>query len=222
MTDVRSRQRAGWRGVQGRSDEQLTCRYGNHFPELALLVEIVFIWPRERDAALEERILASARPELPDTEGLTRWHVFGMDMRVDASLALDACTAEPGRQELVFRNRRRLVEQRFCRHGMVKEWFKQSVPEWLQGRVPRAYRILGRRNDTQRGHAIARLHGERRRGNLRELLRGPREYRSAAWLCPTGRRLYTVQHVGIATPTRKQAATPAPSLGCCSGMRVEL
>lgn len=221
FTDLRTQQRAGWRGVQGRREGQLTSRYGNHFPELNLLVELVFLWPADRDADLEKRVLRGTRAVPADADGLAHWHVFGMDVHVDCTLDLDRCTAEPGFQELRFRNRKRFVEQRVARHGMVHEWLRKPVGDWLQSQVPKGYSITGRRRNDQAGHEIVWLRGERARSNLRELIRGRRDYITAAWLCPATERLFTFHHIGLPA-AGKGGVQPAARLrlGCCPGMEV--
>ena len=220
MTDVRNRQHAGWRGVQGARDGLLTSRFGNHLPELDLLVELVFLWPGDRDSALEQHVLATTTPEPEANDHLVHWRAFGMDMHTGRSLSLEKCIAEPGRQEFLFRNRRKFLEQRFTRLGMVGEWLHQPVADWLRTRVPKEYTILGKHSDALGGHTVTWLRGERRRSSVREMIRGPREFLAAAWVCPTSGRLYSFHHIGIPGSADRAKGAPKPRLGCCPGTEV--
>ncbi len=218
LQDARLRDRDSWHGVQGRQDQGFSSRYGCYFAEAGCLLEAVFLWPKQWDAELENRILGSIR-YAPPAEGVAAWRAFGMDFRVDASLALGECTALPAHAEMVFARRSGRLEQRFARRGMVGEWLQIPLENWIQTWIPKGFRVLPPVAAERSNHRIVRLTGVRRSPTLQDALRGRLEVSAAAWLCPRDDRLYSLSSV---FSSRRSPARGSGRLSCCSAMEVVL
>ena len=208
---------ANWSGLDMHDGKVRTSRFGRFFAQSGCLVEMVFIWPDRKDADLSRRVLESVYPR-PARNGRVRWRAFGMDLRADESLALKRCEVEPARAELHFAtDQKHSPTESYHRLGMVDQWLKGSVADWLELRAPadlvgaRPGRIL--RND----HHVAHLEGTLKQGHMRRVFRAPFRYTSAAWRCPNDGRLYCVTRT-FASRQSEDVDASAPAgrrLTCC-------
>jgi hypothetical protein len=223
LGDTRRIQSAAWQGVSGvLSDQRTSCRYGGHFAPLGCLVEAVFLWPKDRHEPTERAVLESLGPEVPNAAGQVRWQAFGLDLLTGADGVLERCRADPGMHELRFGANRRRLRQRFSRRGFLSSWLEVPVAEWQRRQVPREYRVLLDEQQDHQGHTVARLHSERRRPRLPDLLYGRREVDSAAWVCPRDGRLYQVLREGHRRASGRGPGRPPPVLRCCPDLEVTL
>lgn len=221
LTGIRRIRSGPWQGVAGTMpDRRTTSRYGGHVPPLGCIVELVFLWPGERCQPVEEQVLASFGPETEAPPGQVRWRAFGMELLTTADGTLERCRADPGFQEFRFTSQRRRNWERFSRRGLLSWWLQEPVQHWQRRQLPRHYRVTLDRQEERRGHAVARLHGERSRRLLPDWLFGRREFAAAAWVCPRDGRLYQVAREGYPHALPRQAAPPAPSLRCCADLEV--
>lgn len=203
----------GWR-LPGRR-EQLSR--GPEDTNGGRLVEIVFLWPGQRDQSMVNHILSSFAI-LPGN-GFAPWSAFGMNMLVDHGLDLDKVDVQPARIEMSWRDRKGLAEARFCRLGMVPSWLSAPVAQWLMRWVGSKYKVSALRSlDMGGGHYVERVSGIRRTGGL---LGGRIRCRADAWICPRDGRLYAVAN---STPTRGHPEQEESELAgsvffCCHEMR---
>jgi len=212
LADGRATRVGEWPGIVGRQGEQAVARFGRYLAPEQCVVELVFLWPEARDAALEGSVLASVGVE-PERGGRRRWRAFGMDLAASADLPLRECVVQPAVARMAFGRERGRREETFQRLGMVDEWLRGSVGEWLASQAPRDVVRSWPSARKAGGHAIALLHGTRRPA----LLRASRPYASAAWRCPRDGRLYRVATTGAARPDEPLAGG---RLGCCGELEL--
>ncbi len=206
----------GWLGFGSRTAEGRRSRLGKFFARESCLVELVFLWPEARDAGLERKILDSVSEEPVRRDGLARWRAFGMDILASKDLDLTGCTVQPAKASMVFRvenNPRR--EERFQRIGMLDEWMKVSVEQWLRASVPS--QVIRKEESTlsEAGHEICSVLGERRLPGPPNPFRRKPKYRADAWVCPNDGRLY---HCEITAPMSKVGESDLRRLTCCGDL----
>jgi hypothetical protein len=199
-----------WRGVGGEGPEGRSTRFGRFFPGESCLVELVFLWPEERDVPLERGVLDSVAEEPADGRGSRRWRAFGMDLRASRGLALERCTVEPAHVEMVFADAAGRREERFARRGMVGNWLRGSVGDWLRRSVPREVTALAAETRAVDGHDVDSVRGEQRDRGWRGMLGRRSAYEGEAWICPADGRLYAA--------TRTGGAEGDGGLSCCAAL----
>lgn len=220
---IRPVETSGWNGLDISGKEMNTSRFGRFFGEESCLLEIVFIWPEAKDSDLTRDVLESVR-ERPSLDGTTRWRAFGMDLQASETVTLQACVVEPARAEMRFGNGKSPIPtELFQRLGLVPNWLKGSVPQWLEMQVSSDVIDIQQSGTTIRGHDIACVEGILQQGPLRRLVRKPPKLRAAAWQCPQDGRLYcatcTDRSEGEATrlPGRRLACCPSLASGIGTG-----
>jgi hypothetical protein len=184
-----------WHGLEARTDGVRTTRFGSYFGREACLVEIVFPWPDRRDEALEQTILQTVDEEPARPDGLQHWQSFGLDLLASDGFSLTACRVEPAAARLTFQPERARSggpAETFLRLGLVPEWLKGGVADWLRLQMGRDFAVRSESECAQAGHGIALATATRRLPGLDRLL-GRRIVRhAAAWICPSDGRLYAV------------------------------
>jgi len=141
-----------------------------------------------------------------------------MEMWVSAELKLRSCTAQPGRAGLVFDPSREGAQRaEFERLGMISQWLKRPLPEWLRLRVPATVAVRREETLTRAGHSVSLCAGDRRAGGVSRLWGRRCRCDAYAWVCPADGRLYCLTLSG-ALP----AAAPLSAwtrLACCDEFR---
>lgn len=210
------RRGAGWHGLIGPGPPQARSRWGCFLESESCLVELVFLWPSDRDMRCEQAVLeslrsASARP------GEWRWRALGLDISVPRRLDFLECRADPATACLRFGVRERDEHnESFERLGMLHHWLRSSPAEWLRNKLKDDIEIdepLCRRVSQ---HDVARITGTRVR---RQALLGrvrPMQVRAAAWICPVDRRLYCATQELYSK--RKETEDAGRRLSCCSAL----
>ena len=213
MKNVRHANHCPWRGIEGEGQEGLSTRFGRHFPGAACLTELVFLWRDGRDPALERDVLDSVAEEPPHGSGAKRWRAFGMDLLASEGLALTRCTVEPAHAEMVFTDKAGRREERFARRGLVSEWLRGPVRDWLRSRAPREVSAVSAEARHVGGHCVETIRGEMRARGLAGALGRRTRYEAEAWICPGDGRLYA------AFRTRSAAEVGVGGrLACCASM----
>lgn len=188
--------RAGaWRGWLAEKDGRPSSRLGLHLPAEACLVELVFLWPDARDEALEHAILDSVRDEPADADGLRRWRAFGLDARVSPGLDFRACVVQPARAEWTFAAPRGRRRERFARLGLVDQWLRRPVGDWLLARAPANRKATVQRR-TEAGHEVFSLVPAETACSMITLPLKGGAFGGEAWICPRDGRLYAVEWTG--------------------------
>lgn len=185
--DIRSVHSRGWPGLTGRRGEEVVSRFGHFFKEIELLVEVVFIHAEERSRRLESNILATVRAVPPEPTGMQKWRAFGMEMQVPRGFTLGECVVEPARIGMRFDGPKKPDRWIFRRYGMVDQWLKTSVREWLGAQVGDLVRKVRLKPVGGGGGDLARIEGQWRPKGL--LLRKG-AYAAAAWRDRRDGRLY--------------------------------
>jgi len=209
--------REPWYGVLGENEPGFISHYGRYFSEGSCLLELVFLWPRDRDSKLERQILESVR-YVPEKAGAVHWRAFDMDFWTDSRLELIRCEALPANVELVFRSKRRRIEQRFARRGMVQEWLAVPIENWLEAWIPYGFKVVDTSTEQRRSHRIVRVGGTCVR-TVKDILWGRGKITAAAWLCPRDGRLYSVSSL---FGKRDVSQAGKVRLSCCSMVEVKL
>jgi hypothetical protein len=187
LTDLRRLEHSDWKGVSGEQDGRLTTRYGHFFPEDGSLVEVVFLWPKGRDVVLERQILESFS-FVPAADGFIRWRAFGLDLRASDTHELWKASVRPGTVELKFTAQKGYREQRFGRYGMIEEWLAGTPGTWLKTQIPKGFKILTETRHTRQSHEIFTINGLRSFPQVKNIIRGRREIKASAWICPQDKR----------------------------------
>lgn len=208
VTEVKSAKVADWCGLKAVTAASENTRYGRFFSGENCLLELVFIWPGRQDATLEKHVLDSVRAQPPEASGRQRWRAFGMDFDVTPGLELTSCSALPGQVTLTFADPRQRRIEVFRRQGLVTQWLKTPVADWLTSQVPPRFRAAERRNEARQGHTIEHLSGVSPAAGLARVWGRTQPWQATAWLCPADGRLYSwtaagADRVGI------------PRLTCC-------
>lgn len=205
-TDLRDVRYGDWQGIEGRETTGSSARFGRYMPSLERLVEIVFLWPQQPDQALQRRVLESCDAELPDADHLQHWRAFGLDLRTHDDLELETCNIRPALAALTFtdygKGRR---SEHFERLGMVDEWLKVNLDEWLVGKTPEKAVDLAETRVTLARHEVYVRRGMMAALTFPTIGKRRNRWVAAVWRCPADGRLY---HSSLMQP----AADPAVSL----------
>lgn len=192
IKNVRRSNRGSWRGMEGEGKDGLSTRFGRYFAREACLVELVFLWREGRDPALERDVLESVAEEPQHCGGAKRWRAFGMDLLASPRVALMNCTVEPAHARMVFADKDGRREECFSRRGMVGEWLRDTVRDWLRKSTPKKVAVSDSGSRHVGGHCVEMISGEIRARGLPGMLGRRTRYGSSAWICPGDGRLYTV------------------------------
>lgn len=201
-----------WRGLRGHESGLFTSRFSRYLRGEGCLIEVVLLWPEGIDKKLEAGILGSIRPEPECAGGMRRWRAFGLDLLAASGLALHECEVAPAMARLSFRSERGERQETFARLGMVSDWLRGSVRDWLARQTPGDVRATEPSAVEVGRHAVEVLRGTRKPG----LARKASPYEAAAWLCPADGRLYYVSLTGAEAGGGTGLA--GKRLSCCEGM----
>jgi len=205
-----------WRGVSGQEGRRLTTRYGRYVGENQSVLEVVFLWPKNRDPALERRILDSFAFQ-PAVDDLVRWRTFGLDLSVSETHDLWKVSAQPTSTTMKFTAQKGYREQRFGRFAMVEEWLAGTPGQWLRTWLPRGYRIERQTRHIRDSHEIFSISGLRSPPTLRDAFKGRRRIKASAWICPHDKRLYSLLLVSTGRVVDLESRI---GLRCCERMEV--
>ncbi len=135
-----------------------------------------------------------------------------MDLLASKGLALHECSVEPALARLAFGDGRGGAQETFLRLGLVREWLKGSVADWLRQQRPGDVEVLSEEHSERDGHAVAAAVGVRKPA----LFRRGGAYVAAAWECPKDRRLYCVSLSGASA--QEPAKLAGRRLSCCEAI----
>ena len=217
--EVTRTRRAGWQGIEARTGPVASSRFGRFFPTESCLVELVFLWPGDKDAALMERVLKSVREERERADGRRRWRAFGMDLLADGTLPFSDCRAEPAHAAMTFGEEESRPHETFSRLGMVAEWLHQPVEAWVRSQLPLKAEAGTAVQRTVEGHAITRVEAKEKVVALRGLLGGWVRHAVEAWICPADERLYAVWVCKKASVGEAEPELGGRRLCCCDALR---
>lgn len=219
LEEPETRTTGDWRGIEGRGDCGVSSRYGRYFPDAGLLMELVFLWPGEVETNLQRAILSSAGVEQATEEDRARWRCFGMDIMATKEMALTECNVQPALARMKFGTDAPAADSEwFERMGMVENWLKEPVRNWLNRRDPEGLRDPRRwTGSTGSGHSVEFTSGAMLTRVFPRIRRVARDFHGAAWICPSDGRLYAY---GILKNTDGTAipANGVCRLRCCKDM----
>lgn len=211
--------RGVWDGVVARIGDVLSSRFWGYFPGERCLIELVFLWPKTRDAQLEQAILRSVQETPVDADGFRRWRAFGMDMRVPTEYRLERCVVRPGYALLEFVDPKQARSRvQFERIGMVQRWLTLPLAKWLSERIPKTVAARASATVNEAGHTVESVVGVLPRWNYERLLGRAAPYWACATICPDDGRLYCQMITGklLKAPTSRPRL-----LTCCPGREHE-
>ncbi|MGD9874655.1 MAG: hypothetical protein AB7T27_10380 [Kiritimatiellia bacterium] len=191
LQDAQTFTQAGWHGLAGKQKNLEVSRFGNYFDDDKLLVEIVFLWPDRRDVSLEKNVLQSCRYAAPE-KGFRICKAFGLACRIPEAYEFSACHVQPALASMIFTGPRKPAQIKFQRLGMVPQWMKHPLADWLKAQIPKDVEDAAFENTTANGHAVAQVQGRYR---PKGLLIPKGLYRAEAWICPTDGRLYHAENI---------------------------
>lgn len=201
-----------WRGFEGVGPSLQTTRFFRFMAMESCIVEIIFIWPEARDLTVERNVLTSVAEEKELPGGYRHWSAFGMDLAVSGSMALSSVTVKPALAEMQFLDVAHGNEELFGRRGMVKDWLRGSVREWLDLQVPAGMHTANSDFVQSGNHRIDRISALGPAGGMGRLLGRKKILRAAAWICPQDERLYSIIAQG---PEDSDFAGMEHRLACC-------
>jgi len=179
-----------WSGIDSRTDNLISSRFGSFFEGESCLVEIVFLWPEAKDGSLIKSVLATFGEEPAERLRLRRWKAFGMDLLASEGLPLVECMLEPARAKMVFADEKQTQLETFERLGMVSQWLDVPLADWLEMQSPKDTRIDNKECRSLQSHEIEVVDGTVK-GRSSLPLTGKRfHYNAEAWICPKDGRLY--------------------------------
>ncbi|MBU0677552.1 MAG: PqqD family protein [Verrucomicrobia bacterium] len=187
MTDIRDARLCGCPGLIGQSPEGPVSRFGTWIESQSCLLEVVFLWPEERDIAVEKEVLRSLRPSETESDGMNIWRAFGMELRVPESLSLESCSIQAARAGFLFRGKSPAETWVFRRYGMVDSWLKTDLDAWLKSQLPADIKDINIRHSTEGSIETTHLSGRYLPSGL---LHKRGLFEAAAWQHPMDRRLY--------------------------------
>jgi len=205
VTEVAKIILGAWSGFTARLGEVLTSRVGRFFPQDRCLVELVFLWPEQRDVQLERRVMESVREESLTPEGNWRWRAFGMDLYASAECELDQCTVQAGLARMTFASmKQRQRVEIFERMGLVSQWLHRPVQEWLTLRRPLGVTVRQDVLETAQEMEVSHLIGDQLAEGWRRLLFKRTSFDSRAWMNKHDGRLYCQTITGSTVPVTRR------------------
>jgi hypothetical protein len=210
-----------WHGLKsGKRGETLNTRFSRYFPTQSCLAEAVFLWPDSLDAGVERKILDSVAEERQTLPNFKRWKAFGMDLLASGDLVLQKVGVDPAYAQMAFSpSHDSRKEERFERLGMVENWLKGTVKEWLKRRLPSDMDVAAEGKDTVNGHDIESFSGTSYYNGLAKILGRKDYYQASAWICPRDGRLYFAR---VSHPDSPQSGSEkrlaGGRLSCCGDL----
>ncbi len=186
LTESERSRRAGWHGFYGRIQGAQTSRFGRYLPEVGCLVETVFLWPEQRDAALEGALLGAIHTIPPD-DHQQKWRAFGMEVQAPRASAIEGCVVQPARAEFSFTNPKTGNMWQFGRLGMVPSWYDGDLETWLKRSLGDAVREARYIHRTVQGADRVYAEGTFKPKSIHW---GKGKFEAVAWVHPEDGRLY--------------------------------
>ena len=204
---------AGWLGFLTTVAGEVHSHFLRYFPDEKTAIELIFLWPEERDKGEEREILTSFAME-PCVDGLRRWAAFGLDFLVSDDLDISYSRIEPGNAQLAFGIlNEQGREERFERYAFLEDRLKEPLAAWLKHRLPRGVVQESVVDYTQVGHIITGITGKWYPNFFMRWLRRGKKFASYAWVCPVDKRLYYLHLIEDMTVTQSRAV--GVRLACC-------
>jgi hypothetical protein len=205
---------APWLGIVREGDEATIVNAARGFRERRMMVEVVLVWPEQRQRDIENAILASIQPQ-PDDMPTRRWEAMGLRATVPSQYELTGSSAPVGRVRWTFRpegkHPPKLILERLA---MPQTWLKGSLRDWLALDLPAGHKVVRQDPATVNGHRGECVISRGRLG-IAQSLRGLHEMRaSTAWVCPTEDRLYRISFTE-ATRNEETSLPGNVEISCC-------
>jgi len=220
-SDLKRSACSDWQGIEGTYRSVYHSRYGKYFARESCLVEIVLFWPDGKDAGLQRTILDSVSEAAPIAGKWRRWQAFGMDFLVSQDLDNRQFKVDPAKVVMRFSYASGDTRQeRFERLGMVHNWLKESVAEWLDRHISPDVVARSTTTKTIDGHAIHIITGRRRRRAIAFVRHRWLRHQAAAWICPHDGRLYCTIHELLEKKDTRQTDWKR-RMSCCDNLPYE-
>lgn len=222
IKDVRSLKPGRWHGFHGTFETHQAAYYFRYFAEESCIVQVVFVWPDQREEKKEVEIIKTVKPEATRSGNRCRWKAFGMDIAVPASLHFIQCKVKTAYARFQFAvpgtDNREMI---FFRRGMVREWLKKPVRTWLKANMPRKFKETSRVSREIQGHTVELIEGRRTAPGMGRLLGKKDYFYAASWICPEDNRLYYCQSISDRPgPANGQGRIPE-DLSCCDAIKLK-
>lgn len=202
----------GWRGTTVPVEDGVITHAGCFFAEFGLLVEFLIVWPGQRDAAQECKLLESVRPVTTGADE-TWWEAMGLRAVITKEYALEGFGARVGLVEWRFRERGggELLLQRLA---LPNYWLRETLGAWLRGKIMIEADVTGVKDTIWNGHAAVEVTSRSRTSRLKRMLGLRKQCVDVAWCCPQENRVYRL-HCGV-RPRAERAVLPTGlRVACC-------
>ncbi len=198
-----------WRGYRWREGDRALSRAGRHDSVFGRWIEVVFVWPGERDDGLERRILERFSV-VEDADELSRVRAFGMDVGAPPGWRLERALVHSGETVLRYRAGRR-EEAEVRKVKAVDAWFDGDLGGYAR-RLHGGARVSAAHTRVN-GHAAAGVSGPEPRFNIRWLVGGRRVRQDLVWLCPAQNALHGVS---VLRARKGQCVPDSFEVVCCA------
>ncbi|NCD31984.1 MAG: hypothetical protein EOL87_01050 [Spartobacteria bacterium] len=200
---------AGFHGLCGMQNGIMVSRFGIYLEQPGILVELVFLWPDQRDVRLENTILFSVQFNAADGQGMITRRAWGLNVRVPRRFPMTECLIQPALARYTYGKKNNFWQ--IERLGMVDTWLTVPLEDWAVNRLDKQCVHGELSTRTAGGHKIWDMSGD----FVRKGLAHPNgTYQSMCWRCPVDQRIYRFL---VVRPTGKPACEKAPFdyVSCC-------
>jgi len=204
----------GWRGILHQSNEGTLVHAVRFLGGAGWLVDATLVWPKSRNTALENAVLASITA-LDSDAGTKLWQAMGLSLSLSSEYDLVQSNSKVGRVAWDFATAKkrgpRLTVERLA---LPEYWLKVPLRDWLIQQMPVSHKLIRQDVTTMNGHRGESLLSRGRISPAASLIRLAQARLAVAWLCPIESRVYHV----IASAVTRQPDISLPqdlTVRCC-------
>jgi hypothetical protein len=126
QSGIRPIESVNWTGIEIEREDRIERRYFHVNPSTGTLLEAVFVDIKELGRELPKTVLDS----IAETDAVD-WIAFGMRVRTDEPVSLEAADIRPGAAVLRFKPEGKGdPEMSFHRLGLLRHWMRTSLADW--------------------------------------------------------------------------------------------
>ncbi|MCH2174376.1 MAG: hypothetical protein MK193_01470 [Lentisphaeria bacterium] len=206
-----------WQGFQATINQELRTHLV-YWTDDQRLIETTFIWPDKVDKGLIKKLTNSFRTV---DEEHQHWKAFGLDINTQKDLFLDSCKIQPGSAKFLFQDKKQLQLEIYERIGLLDQWLKKPVNEWLKLQEPNGVNNQIYKETAIGNHRVFSVRGFISAMSFPKWSKKKNRYWADAWICPEDKRLYHVSRIFSAKEKVKDELLFGQYLRCCETASVK-